>query len=139
MALVNAAPGMWRRIAARRLQLGLTQEEVETAARIARTTLSRLEREDCPLVPRESTVRRIANALAVPYERLVNADAELDRYDIPEAGAKIAVHRNGADHRRGRRTPVNPVASVKTVPAAAHTAKPGARSTQTTTRRRRRP
>jgi transcriptional regulator with XRE-family HTH domain len=112
MPPVNAAPGLPHRLAARRLQLGRTQAEVEAEAEIARTTLSRLERDDCPLVPRVSTIERLAKALRIEVTRLVNPDRDLDFFPVPVDRPKTAVFRNGAEHRR-RRTPRRPATGAQ--------------------------
>lgn len=99
--------------------LKMTQSEVEEAAELAPTTLSRLERQKWPQdkhppQPRISTIVAIARVLGIDPNRLLKPDAELDAYEVPDVnakkkddrGAKIAVPRNGFTGRKRRRRAV---------------------------------
>lgn len=87
------APGFWERLAARRLALGFTQEEVERACHppLPKTSLSRYERRGGP-IPDDHRVLELARVLMCPLEDLVNPSA--GPVELPPS-PRMAVVRNG--------------------------------------------
>ena len=89
-----------RRLRERRLEKGLTLEDLEEATEVSNPYLSRIERD--LVVPRRDTFKRIADQLEAGDELLVEWDcAELERlgYDPLVAGLAAALERLEPDTR----------------------------------------
>lgn len=90
------APGLWARLAYRRLTLGKTQGEIEQAAELPPTSLSRYERAEGAPIPRAKTLEKLALALDMTVAELLVASADqAAREDaVRMFGQKVVAYRN---------------------------------------------
>lgn len=90
------APGLWARLAYRRLTLARTQGAIETAAELPATSLSRYERADVAPIPRPKTLAKLAAALDTTVAELLAArqDQAMIEDAVRLMGHKVVAYRN---------------------------------------------